>query len=92
MWLLKTGDPLIEVTTRAGSTVLTAHKLFIFIHMRTFSLFLVCVRIDIPINMNSYTNVLCLPSQWGQLLKERICSPRSKFCPSRVDLCWKASP
>ena len=27
----------------------------------------------------------CLPSQWGQLIKERICSTRSKFFPLWVD-------
>ena len=35
---------------------------------------------------NSTICVFCLPFQWGQLLKDRICSCRSKFFPFRVDL------
>ena len=33
----------------------------------------------------SFSSLQLLKAIWSQLLKERICSSRSKFCPLRVD-------
>ena len=69
MWLLKAGDPLIEVTTYAGLTVNVISYI-----VNTYAL-----------RGSNSAIFICFLSKGDKLLQERICSCRSKFFLLSVD-------